>query len=46
MDRTERIHKIDQMLSSRGAVSTTRFLDELQIVLATLKRDLECMKFA
>jgi predicted DNA-binding transcriptional regulator YafY len=44
MDRTERIHKIDQMLSISGSVSTARFLDELQISLATLKRDLEYMK--
>jgi len=44
MDRTERIHKIDQMLSNRGTVSTARFLDELQISLATFKRDLEYMK--
>lgn len=44
MDRTERIHKIDQMLSSRGIVSTARFREELQISLATFKRDLEYMK--
>lgn len=44
MDRTERIHKIDQMLSVRGVVSSARFLDELQISLATLKRDLDYMR--
>jgi len=44
MDRTERIHKIDQMLSKKAAVSTARFLEELQVSLATFKRDLEYMK--
>lgn len=44
MDRTERIHRIDQMLSNRGTVPKERFLDELQISLATFKRDLEYMK--
>jgi predicted DNA-binding transcriptional regulator YafY len=44
MDRTERIHKIDQMLTARGTVSTADFLADLEISAATLKRDLEYMK--
>lgn len=44
MDRTERLHRIDQLLTARGVVPTAHFLAELQISLATLKRDLEYMK--
>ena len=41
MDQIERIYKIDQLLQSRGIVSTATFLDELEISLATFKRDKE-----
>ena len=44
MDRTERFYKIDHMIRERGTVTTRDFLDELEISLATLKRDLEYMK--
>lgn len=44
MDRTERFYKIDQMLQSRGRVKVREFLDELDVSLATFKRDLEYMR--
>jgi predicted DNA-binding transcriptional regulator YafY len=44
MDRSERFYKIDQMLRSRGTVTTDEFKRELEVSLATLKRDLEYMK--
>ena len=44
MDRTERFYKIDHLLRERGTVTTKEFLDELEVSLATLKRDLEYMK--
>lgn len=40
MDRSERFHKIDQMLAARKLVPIQHFLDELGISLATFKRDL------
>ena len=44
MDRTERFYKIDHLLRERGTVTTRDFLHELEVSLATLKRDLEYMK--
>ena len=44
MDRSERFYKIDQMLSSRGVVPVSVFLEELGISLATFKRDLEYLR--
>ena len=46
VDRTERFYKIDQLLQSRrpGVVPIATFLEELDISLATFKRDLEYMR--
>ena len=46
VDRTERFYKIDQLLQSRrpGVVPISVFLDELDVSLATFKRDLEYMR--
>ena len=46
MDRTERFYKIDQLLQSRrpGVVPIATFLEELDVSLATFKRDLEYMR--
>ena len=46
VDRTERFYKIDQLLQARrpGVVPISTFLDELDISLATFKRDLEYMR--
>jgi predicted DNA-binding transcriptional regulator YafY len=46
VDRTERFYKIDQLLQSRrpGVVPIKTFLDELDVSLATFKRDLEYMR--
>ena len=44
MDRTERFYRIDQLLQERGVVSRDAFLDELEVSLATFKRDLEYMR--
>ncbi len=44
MDRSERFYKIDHMLRERGTVTTEQFMRELEVSLATLKRDLEYMK--
>jgi len=44
VDRTERFYKIDQLLQSRGRVKVGEFLDELDVSLATFKRDLEYMR--
>lgn len=44
MDRTERFYKIDQMLNDRKVVPVNDFLTELDISLATFKRDLEYMR--
>ncbi len=44
MDRTERFHLIDQMLTSKRAVSRQQFLDALEISPATFKRDLEYLR--
>lgn len=44
MNNMERIFKIYNLLHSRGVVSTDTFLSELEISLATFKRDLAYMK--
>ena len=44
MDRTERFYKIDRLLKQHGCVPVSRFLKELEISLATFKRDIEYMR--
>ena len=44
MDRSERFYKIDQMIAGRGVVAIDDFLSELEISLATFKRDLEYLR--
>ena len=44
MDRLERFYKIDALLQERTVVSRDDFLRELEISLATFKRDLEYMR--
>ena len=44
VDRTERFYKIDHLIRERGTVTTREFMHELEVSLATLKRDLEYMK--
>jgi predicted DNA-binding transcriptional regulator YafY len=44
MDRTERFHIIDQMLCNQKHVTLSKFLQVLEISLATFKRDLEYMR--
>lgn len=44
MDRSERFYKIDQMIAGRGIVPLNDFLSELDISLATFKRDLEYLR--
>jgi predicted DNA-binding transcriptional regulator YafY len=44
MDRSERFYRIDQLLNDRGVVARDVFLDELEVSLATFKRDLEYMR--
>lgn len=44
MDRTERFYRIDHLLQERECVPVHVFLDELEISLATFKRDLEYMR--
>lgn len=44
MDRTERFYRIDQLLQERGVVSRDAFLGDLEVSLATFKRDLEYMR--
>ncbi len=44
MDRTERFHLIDQMLSNQRVVSRQQFLDTLEVSPATFKRDLEYLR--
>jgi predicted DNA-binding transcriptional regulator YafY len=44
MDRLERFYRIDQLLNERRVVPLAAFLDELQVSLATFKRDLEYMR--
>ena len=44
MNPLERFYKIDQMLQARGVVSRDTFLAELEVSLATFKRDLLYMR--
>ena len=44
MDRTERFHIIDQMLSNSRSVRREQFLEALEISAATFKRDLEYLR--
>jgi predicted DNA-binding transcriptional regulator YafY len=44
MNRLERVYKIDQMLQERKVVAREVFLRELEVSLATFKRDLEHMR--
>ncbi len=44
MDRTERFHLIDMMLSGAGVVTFQQMLDRLEVSRATLKRDLEYLR--
>jgi len=44
MDRTERFYKIDRLLNQHGHVPVGRFLKELEVSLATFKRDIEYMR--
>jgi predicted DNA-binding transcriptional regulator YafY len=44
MDRTERFYKIDRLLRQNRHVPVDRFLTELDISLATFKRDIEYMR--
>jgi predicted DNA-binding transcriptional regulator YafY len=44
MDRTERIHRIDQLLKDRKVVSIKVFLEEMEVSRSTVKRDLEYMR--
>ena len=44
MDRTERFHLIDQMLSNRRVVTRAQFLEALEVSPATFKRDLEYLR--
>ena len=44
MDRSERFYRIDQLLNERGVVTRDVFLQELEVSLATFKRDLEYMR--
>jgi predicted DNA-binding transcriptional regulator YafY len=44
MDRTERLYRIDRLLNERRVVSVEAFLEELEVSLATFKRDLEYLR--
>jgi predicted DNA-binding transcriptional regulator YafY len=44
VDRTERFYRIDRLLRQHKHVAVKRFLDELDISLATFKRDIEYMR--
>ena len=44
MDRTERFYRIQQLLQQHRAVPIRRFLTDLEVSLATFKRDLEYMR--
>jgi DeoR/GlpR family transcriptional regulator of sugar metabolism len=44
MDRSERFHRIDLLLNERSVVPREVFLRELEVSLATFKRDLEYMR--
>ena len=44
MDRSERFYKIDHLIRERGIVPVGDFLAELEVSLATFKRDIEYMR--
>lgn len=44
MDRSERFHRMTQLLHEQGTVSRDAFLAELEVSPATFKRDLEYMR--
>jgi len=44
MDRTERFYRIHQLLSDRKVVPMAMFLREMEVSLATVKRDLEYLR--
>jgi predicted DNA-binding transcriptional regulator YafY len=44
MDRSERFYKIDHLIRERGVVPVQDFLRELEVSLATFKRDIEYMR--
>jgi predicted DNA-binding transcriptional regulator YafY len=44
MDRSERFYKIDHLIRERGIVPVKDFLRELEVSLATFKRDIEYMR--
>jgi len=44
LDRSERFYKIDQLIRERGVVPVDDFLRELEVSLATFKRDIEYMR--
>ena len=44
MNSTERLHKIHHMLTQRHMVTTEQFVNELQISVSTLKRDLTFLR--
>ncbi len=44
MDRTERFHLIDQMLTNQRVVTRAQFLEALEVSPATFKRDLEYLR--
>ena len=43
MDNTERIYKIDAILQNKQNVAVDQMLRELEVSLATFKRDIEYM---
>ncbi|MDT8396763.1 MAG: YafY family protein [bacterium] len=44
MDRSERFYRIDRLLRCRKVVTSERFLEELEVSAATLKRDLQYLR--
>lgn len=44
VDRTERFHKIDQMISGRQVVTFDVLPEAIEVSPATLKRDLQCLR--
>ena len=44
MDRTERFYRIQQLLHQNRTVPVRRFIEQLEVSLATFKRDLEYMR--
>jgi predicted DNA-binding transcriptional regulator YafY len=44
MDRTERFYRIDRLIRTHQYVPVRRFLEELEVSLATFKRDVEYMR--